>query len=134
VFALKKATSSITVANTASTTHLIISGSQTGGTWTYTSSTTVFSVVSTAVNVSIPSEANFGIIKATMNDSGAFFRGTLTFARKGITDVDFVLTLAGLVGQDGDYSFSWSGNTLTITENSDNNSDSSVSGTIYWYK
>lgn len=100
----------------------------------YTGSSTAFTVTSGNFNsASIPSSANFGIISYTITDAGAtILKGSAYFALNGASAVVVGATNGT---DDGDYNFEWQvGNNLLIQEITDVNTDSQVTGTVYWYR
>ena len=127
------ATGTLQVLGTATTTNLVISGTQTGGTWAYLGTTTAFTQTDgTQRDTTISSEANFALINYTITDGGTADRGVSIISRTGNVSGDVGSTIP--VTNDGLYNFLWSGNTITIDEETDDNGDSSISGTIFWYR
>jgi len=122
----------ILVTNNASTSNLFIGGTQTGGTWAYTGSSTAYSVTSGTTNYAdnIPAEANFGMTSAFMNCTQDDY-GSATIARSGLTSSQVGNANAGTVAN---YKFTFSGTTLIVEEEADSSTDCVVSGTMYWYK
>jgi hypothetical protein len=122
----------LVVSNNASTTNLIISGTQTGGSMSYTASSTNYSCSSgtcTYTN-SIPTTANFGI--GTYEIAGGItIPGEFTIARLGITSSSAYLYVSPNLAT---YSFTWSGSNFVVVETADAAGSWSVSGTIYWYR
>ena len=125
------------VVTNATTTNLVISGTQEGGATKYTASSTAFSCASGTCTYtgSAPTAANIAVGNWEANDGGVLFRGDVTFFRTGKTS-------SSVMGQDtnaaanSDFSYttSWSGANLVIVEDADESSDTSISGTIYWYQ
>lgn len=120
----------ITVSGTASTTDLIISGTQTGGSWSYTGSSTAYSVATgqTTYTNSIPATANFALIYWFQNHATNDCEGTVTIARAGLT-IAYVGCTTNYGGTA--YGFTWSGSNFVVEEFVDLGT---ISGTAYWYK
>lgn len=126
------------IVTNATTTNLVISGTQVGGATNYTASSTAFSCASGTCTYtgSAPTNANIASGTWTANDStGQTFSGGVTIFRSGKTSETEkgIDTITG-ANYDFDYTISWSGANLVIVENSDDTSDTSISGTIYWYQ
>ena len=126
-------TTALTVSTTASTTDLIVSGTTTGGPMTYTASSTNFAPQVTYTGV-IPANANIGLIKWRIVDSSCTPQevGVAVVARSGLTAADIASN--GGATCDGEYALTWSGSNLVVSETSDDSGDSTISGTVYWYK
>lgn len=127
----------LVVAGVASTTNLIVSGVQIGGSMNYTASSTAYSCSTGTCTYtgSIPTTANWAIGRWTATDEAITFSGHFMISRTGITSVIVkgMDTLTG-VNYDWDYNFQFSGNNFVINEDSDNGTDSSVAGTVYYYQ
>ena len=125
-----------TNSGTASTTDLVISGDQTGGSMTYTTSSTGFSVSSGTVTYTgvIPTNANIGMGKWAVTHSidGSLGQGNVIIARSGLTST--IISVQNGATDDMVYTFSWSGANLVVTETTDATTYGSIAGTIYWYK
>ena len=124
-----------TNSGTASTTDMYISGDQTGGSMTYTASSTVFSVSSGTVTYtgSIPTNANNGMGKWKVNNStnGDYKQGTFVLNRTGLTTFQFE---SSETNNDYIYTVTWSGANFSVQEIADTSTLMSLSGTVYWYK
>lgn len=122
----------------ATTTSLFVSGACTGCPTTYSASSTSFSVTSGTINYlfSIPTTTNMGIGSYTItgNSAGQAHKGTFIFTRTGLTT--FALHYAeGSADTDlATYTFTWSGGNLSIEETTDANANTSITGTVFWYK
>lgn len=125
----------LVVKGLASTTNLIISGTQTGGSMSYTASSTIFSVSTGAVTYtgSIPSYANKALIQIDITDGTSQKNHTEVLARTGLTTATVGNTQQGTV-EDGTFTLAWSGNDFVVTETVDDSTDSSITGTAYWYR
>lgn len=126
-------------ATLASTTDIYIGGTQTGGSMSYTSSSTAYacSTGTCTYTGSIPTNANWGMGDYAITDAGLTgnYGGSVVIARTGkTTAVVSIAPLSGVGNADGTYTLTWSGADLSINEDTDENTDSSVSGTVYWYK
>lgn len=132
------ATSTITnlkISNNATTTDLFVSGTCYGCPTTYTASSTDFSASSGTVTFtgSIPTNANLGIGKATVNLNSTTYADSFTIAREGMTSATILERNNG--GSDtSTYTLTWTGSNFVVQETADANTNSSISGTIYWYK
>lgn len=131
----------LVVSNNASTTNLTISGNQIGGAMSYTASSTSYTVTTGTITYtnSIPTNANKGMGTYTVTDTDCTGNsyGNIIIARSGITASTAGITSQNAGGAaicEASYTFTWSGNNLQISEDSDEETDSQISGTIYWYK
>lgn len=123
------------VDGTASTSALII-GNSCVGCFKYTGSTSPLALSTASRNMGgTQSEINFGIGSYTITDSSSAVcneRGTFFVARAGITSID----IGGMDGSsdgacDGQYTIAFD---TSITETTDAGTDSSLAGTIYWFR
>lgn len=122
---------SLIVSGEASTTDLVISGTQTGGTFTYISSS-AFSVNAGNTNYAEPTGANFAIVKYnnTIGTASYDSDGAFTIAKVGAT---IIVWHDGVYTQEtGKFTINWTGTNINIAETTDGGS--TFSGTIYWYK
>lgn len=124
----------LVVAGLASTTNLVVSGIQTGGSMTYTASSTIFTGGTVTYTGSIPTNANWGMIKFTIDDSSTAgtTNGTAMIARSGLTSA--VVGWSTNAGDEGVYTLAFSGSDFVVTETTDDGSDSTITGTAYWYQ
>ena len=133
-------TTALTISGTGSTTDMYISGNQYGGAMTYTASSTAFSVSTGTVTYtgSIPTNANQGIGTYSISDTDAVAnaQGNVMIFRTGLTSsvISVFDGSGGAAETDGVYTFNWSGANLEITETTDSETDSALTGTIYWYQ
>lgn len=127
--------SAINIINIASTSKIIISNSCTGC-FKYTGSTSPLALSTASRNMGgTQAEINFGLGTYTIADASSAAcneRGTFFVAREGMTSVD----IGGLDGSsdgacDGQYTIAFD---TSITETTDAGTDSTLAGTIYWYR
>ena len=116
----------------ASTTSLYVSGACLGCPGAYTGSSTAQQIVSGSKTCTscIPTNANTIIIQYSKTNSLA--AGTLTLTRTGLTLGE--IADSGGATTDYDANFSWSTNDLIVTEATDDNADSVLTYTAYYYK
>jgi len=119
----------------ATTTNLYVSDNCVGCSMTYTGSSTNFNVSSGAVTFtgSIPTKANTALCNYETVINTLTRRGNAHFTRSGMT----VASLRDRTSGNSDaasYTLTWSGANFVVTETIDNNSNSSINGTCYWYR
>ena len=129
-------TTTLSISSVASTTDLVVSGTQTGGATTYTASSTAFSCSSGTCTYtgSIPATANIGVGNYLTAGEGGDWSNDFTIFRAGKTTSVILSEDDTSVGRNAQYTFSWSGSDFVVSEDSDSSGLVSVSGTIYWYR
>ncbi len=125
----------LTVALNASTTNLTVSNACNGCGMAYTASSTAYSVSSGATTYAsnIPLSANNAVGTFNVTINGSVTQGTVFFSRTGLTTATLAYFVAGTANVSS-YTLAWSGTSLIVTEVSDAGSNSSITGTVYWYK
>jgi hypothetical protein len=78
----------------------------------------------------IPGNSTYGLAKYSI--SGGNSQGMVTIARSGLTT--FTIYFINGAGNDTQYTLTWSGNNLTVEENTDVLTTSVFNGTFYWYR
>lgn len=126
----------VTVGANASTSDLIVSNSCTGCPMANTGSSTTFSVTSgtNTYTGSIPTFANTGLGRLILTAQGSTLKIDFILTRSGKTTSSVTWQDNGGDGDSGEYTLSWSGNNFAVTEDTDVNTNMSITGTVYWYK
>jgi hypothetical protein len=124
------------VVRNATTTTLFVSGDCIGCASRYTASSTAFSVSTGATTFagSIPPFANLGLVEYRFVEGTYILRENFLIMRSGLTAVTREFDDVSGTADDNDYLFTWSTNDFIVSETGDENSDSSIEGTVYWLK